>query len=402
VSAARKSVLVLLENIPVRDDHRVWPECVALRDDGYDVVVISPRRHGSRTTVEVIDGIEVHSFPLVPAEVGALGYLKEYGLAFWRVARLARRLGRKRRFDIVHACNPPDFLLVAAWPLKRRGARFVFDQHDLAPELYHSRFGKRGLLYRATVALERLTFRLADVVLSTNDSYRAVALDRGGKRPEDVFVVRNGPDLRRFLPNPDPSLKRGKPNLIAYVGEMGHQDGVDHALRALALVAQRRNDWHVIFAGDGPALASARELARELGLDDRVEFAGFVSDQMVMKIVSTADLCLAPEPKNAFNDASTMIKVAEYMALGRPLVAYDLTETKVTAGDAALYATDNEVQNFADCITRLLDDPDLRERMGAIGRARVEEALSWEQSERALLAAYAHALSRMDSGAPAR
>ena len=390
----RKSVLVLLENIPVRADHRVWPECVALRDAGYDVVVISPRRDGSRTTVDVVDGIEIHSFPLVPAEHGAVGYLKEYGLAFWRMSRLARRLGRERRFDVVHACNPPDFLLVAASPLKRRGARFIFDQHDLAPELYYSRFGKRGLLYRSLLALERVTFRLADVVLSTNDSYRRVALERGGKRPEDVFVVRNGPDLRRFLPNPDPSLKRGKPNLIAYVGEIGHQDGVDHALRALALVAKRRDDWRVIFAGDGPALASVRELAEELGLRDQVEFAGFVSDQMVMKIVSTADLCLAPEPKNAFNDASTMIKVAEYMALGRPLVAYDLTETKVTAGDAALYATDNDEWNFADCITRLLDDRELRERMGAIGRTRVEDALSWEQSERALLAAYAHALKK--------
>ena len=392
MSTQRKSVLVLLENVPVRGDHRVWPECVALRDDGYDVVVISPRRDGSRTTVDVVDGIEVHSFPLVPAEHGAASYLKEYAVAFWRMGRLARRLGRQRRFDIVHACNPPDFLLVAAWPLKRRGARFVFDQHDLAPELYYSRFGKRGPLYWSTLALERLTFRLADVVLSTNDSYRRVALDRGGKRPEDVFVVRNGPDLRHFRANPDPSLKRGKPNLIAYVGEIGHQDGVDHALRALALVAQQRNDWRVIFAGDGPALASVRELAEKLGLRDEVEFAGFVSDHMVMKIVSTADLCLAPEPKNAFNDASTMIKVAEYMALGRPLVAYDLTETKVTAGDAALYATDNDVRNFADCITRLLDDRELRDRMGEIGRARVEDALSWEQSERALLAAYAHAL----------
>ena len=390
-----KSVLILLENVPVRGDHRVWPECLALRNEGYDVVVVSPSRDGGgRTTVEVVDGIEIHSFPLQPADDGAMGYLKEYGLAFWRMSRLARRLGRDRRFDVVHACNPPDFLLPAALPLKRHGARFVFDQHDLAPELYYSRFGKRGLLYHSTLALERWTFRLANVVLSTNESYRRVALGRGRKRPEDVFVVRNGPDLRRFLPNPDPSLKRGKPHLIVYVGEIGHQDGVDHALRALALVAEQRRDWHMIFAGDGAALASARELTEELGLTDSVEFAGFVSDEMVMKIVSTADVCLAPEPKNSFNDASTMIKVAEYMALGRPLVAYDLTETKVTAGDAALYAGDNEVRNFADCIIRLFDDPELRQRMGAIGRARVEDGLSWEHSERALLAAYEHALCK--------
>jgi glycosyltransferase involved in cell wall biosynthesis len=395
VSTERKSVLILLENVPVRGDHRVWPECLTLRNAGYDVAVISPRRNGGgRTTVEVVDGIEIHSFPLQPADEGAIGYLKEYGLAFWRISGIARRLGKGRRFDVVHACNPPDFLLPAALPLKRRGTRFVFDQHDLAPELYYSRFGKRGLLYGSTVALERWTFRLADVVLSTNESYRRVALGRGRKRPEDVFVVRNGPDLRRFLPNPDPSLKRGKPHLIVYVGEIGHQDGVDHALRALALVAERRRDWHMIFAGAGSALAAARELTAELGLTDSVEFAGLVSDEMVMKLVSTADLCLAPEPKNSFNDASTMIKVAEYMALGRPIVAYDLTETKVTAGDAALYATDNQVRNFADCIGRLLDDPELRERMGTIGRARVEDGLSWEHSERALLAAYEHVLSK--------
>jgi glycosyltransferase involved in cell wall biosynthesis len=392
VSSQPKRVLVLLENLPVRGDHRVWPECVALRDAGYDVVAISPQRHGG-PSVEVVEGVEVHSFPLQAAEDGAVEYLREYWVAFWRIARLARRLGRVRRFDVVHACNPPDFLLLAALPLKRRGARFVFDQHDLAPELYYSRFRKRGLLYRSTLALERLTFRLADVVISTNDSYRRVALHRGRKRPEDVFVVRNGPDLRRFLPNPDPSLKRGKLHLIAYVGEIGHQDGVDHALRALALVAKERRDWHMIFAGAGAALASARELAEELGLNENVEFVGFVSDQTVMKIVSTADLCLAPEPKNAFNDASTMIKVAEYMALGSPLVAYDLVETRLTAGDAALYATDNDVSNYAACIATLLDDAELRGRMGSIGRARVEEALSWEHSERALLEAYAHALN---------
>jgi len=388
----RRTVLILLENVPVRGDHRVWPECLALKKAGYEVVVISPDRERSRGAVEVLDGIEIHSFPLQPAENGTLAYLKEYGLACWHIARLARRLARQRRIDLIQACNPPDFLLPSVWWLKRRGIRFVFDQHDLSPELYVERFERRGVFYRAAVALEWLTYRLADVVLSTNDSSRKVALTRGRKRPEDVFVVRNGPDLTRFVANPDPALKRGKTHLIAYVGEMGHQDGIDHALRALALVARQRRDWHAIFAGDGAALPGARTLVHELGIADEVEFPGFVSDEEVMRIISSSDVCLAPEPKNAFNDASTMIKIAEYMALSCPLVSYDLVESRVTAGDAALYATPNDVESFASRIEELLADPGLRERMGAIGRARVEDALSWAHSERALLGAYEHAL----------
>lgn len=387
-----RTVLVLVENIPVRGDHRVWPECLALREAGYEVVAISPRREKGEALVEREAGIEIHYFPLAAADDGMLAYVKEYGLAFWRARRLVRKLARQRRFDLVHACNPPDFFLLAARPLKRQRTRFIFDQHDLFPELFITRFGKRRAMVRLLLLLERLTYRQADVVLSTNESYRKIALTRGRKSPEDVFVVRNGPDLSRFRPNPDLSLKRGRPHLISFVGEMGFQDGVDQAVRALGLVARKRRDWHAIFAGHGPALEEARALTEELGIADSVEFPGFVSDETVMRIVSSSDLCLAPEPKNPFNDASTMIKIAEYMALSRPIVAYELTESKVTAGEAALYATPNRVESFAGRIEELLEDPELRIRMGEIGRSRVEEMFSWARSKESLLAAYDHAL----------
>ena len=306
-----------------------------------------------------------------------------------------RRLARGRPFDVVQACNPPDFLLLPAWPLKRRGARLVFDHHDLVPELYLSRFGgRRDVLYLITRALERLTFRLADVVIATNESYRRIALTRGRKRPEDVFVVRNGPDLARLRPtDPDPSLKRGRPHLLAYVGVIAPQDGVDHALRALAALHERRDDWRAVFVGDGDALEDMRRLADELGLCEAVEFAGWQGDEGVRRVLSSADVCLSPEPRSPLNDASTMIKVAEYMAMGTPVVCYDLVESRATAGDAALYAEPDDVHAFAAAIAELLDDPDRRAAMGAAGRARVEQTLAWEHSERVLLEAYERALS---------
>jgi glycosyltransferase involved in cell wall biosynthesis len=321
------------------------------------------------------------------------GYLREYGLALWRTRRLLKRITRSTPVDVLHACNPPDLFFLLARPLRRRGTRFVFDHHDLVPELYLSRFGRgRDLFYRLTLRLERKTFRLADVVLSTNESYRRIAIERGGKDPRDVFVVRNAPDLDRFTAGaPDTALKRGRPHLLAYLGVMGPQDGVDHALRALAALKERRTDWHAIFMGDGDVLPEMKRLAGELGLDEAVTFTGLVGDAEIVRVFSTADVCLAPDPKNPLNDASTMMKIAEYMAFARPIVSFDLAESRFTADEAALYAPPNDEQAFADFISALLDDPESRSRMGALGRRRVEEALSWERSEAALLAAYERA-----------
>jgi glycosyltransferase involved in cell wall biosynthesis len=398
-----RRVLFVSENAPVPSDRRVWNEARTLHAAGWEVVIVCAQGAGRHTApLEVIDGIEIHRFPLRPASGGPLGYAREYGQAMWRIRRLARRLGRTRRFDVVHACNPPDFLLLAALGLRRRGARFVFDHHDLVPELYQSKFGKGGPLHRVAVALERIPYRLADVVIATNGSYRRIALGRGRVAADTVFVVRNGPDLDRFCPaEPDPAWRRGRPHMLAYLGIMGPQDGLDHALEALGRLHARRDDWHAVFVGEGDMLDEMRALAERLGIAEHVEFAGWRYDDDIRTILSTADVCLAPDPPSPLNDVSTMIKIPEYMAMARPIVSYDLTESRVSAGDAALYATPGDVDGFAARIDELLGDAALRERMGALGRARVERELSWQHSEPALLAAYERALDTAAESAPA-
>lgn len=394
--AARRT-LILVENLSVPFDRRVWQESRALQRAGWEVVVVCPRGdERDRSAFEERDGVEIHRFPLEPSSGGAAGYAREYAVALWRVARSVRRLARARRFDVVHACNPPDLLLLAALPLKARGTRFLFDHHDLVPELYLSRFGRgRDAGYWGMRACERLSFALADVVVATNESYAEVARTRGGKAHDDVFVVRNAPDLARFAAaEPDPALKRGRRHLIAYAGMMGPQDGIDHALRALARLKARRGDWRAVFAGGGDVLPAMRALAGELGLEGDVEFSGILGDAELVRLLATADVCLAPEPKNPLNDVSTMIKIGEYMALGRPVVAYDLVEARASAGDAAVYASPNDEAAYAARIGELLDDPERRVALSRAGRARVEQSLRWERSEEALLAAYERAIAR--------
>jgi glycosyltransferase involved in cell wall biosynthesis len=391
-------ILILVENLSLPFDRRVWQESRALTEAGHEVTVICPR--GAKRDSEpyaCIEGVEIHRYALEPATGGPAGYVREYGTALWQSLRLAQRLDRERPFDVVQACNPPDLLFLVALPLKLRGARFVFDHHDLVPELFRSRFGAGGPLLWATELLERATFALADHVISTNESYRRVALRRGRKRPEQTTVVRSAPDLTRFVPlPPDESLRRGKRFLVCYLGVMGPQDGVDYALRALVSLRDDlgRADVQAAFLGHGDAWDDLVALARELGLDDCVEFTGRVSDEDVARYLSTADVCLAPDPKNPLNDVSTMNKIVEYMAMSRPLVSFDLVEARVSAGDAAAYATPNDEREFARLIAELLDDPERRMRMGALGRQRVEQELSWEHSRRNLLEAYDALLAR--------
>lgn len=372
-------------------DRRVWQECTTLRDAGWTVHVICPRGTKRDTEPEVeIDGVRIHRYPLRAATGGPAGYLREYGSALWHTARLARKVGP---VHVVHACNPPDLLFLPALRLKRLGARFIFDQHDLVPELYLSRFDRgEDLLYRAVCALERLTYRAADIVLATNESYRDVAIRRGGKRPEDVFVVRSAPAVERFQPvPPEQELKRGKPHLLCYLGVMGPQDGVDYALRALAKLRDElgRTDWHAVFVGSGDAFDAMVELSGRLGLSDQVQFTGRIPDADLVRYLSTADVCLSPDPRNPLNDVSTMNKVLEYMAMGRPIVSFDLREARVSAGEAAVYAPANDEAAFAALIELLLDDPEKRARMGKIGQERISGDLSWPNSQASLLAAYA-------------
>jgi glycosyltransferase involved in cell wall biosynthesis len=390
---SRARVLVLVENLSVPFDRRVWQESQALNRAGYQVVVICPRGYDrDRERHVVIDSIEIHRFDQTAAS-HALGYPREYSRAAWDMGRLIRRLAREKPFDVVHACNPPDFLLALARPLRRRGARFVFDHHDLVPELYRSRVGRRDPGYVLFRGLERLAFTLADVVVTTNESYRRVALERGNKDPERVFVVRNAPDPNRFPPiGPDATLKRGRAHLIAYLGLMGRQDGVDIAIRALAHLRDERDDWYAIFMGDGDILPDLRRQTAALALDERIDFTGRADDELIARVLSTADVCLSPEPPSPLNDVSTLTKVVEYMTMGCPIVAFDLSETRVSAGRAAVYAQDG-ASEYARCIAFLLDDPARRTEMARVGRERAHGALSWTVSERQLLAAYELALS---------
>jgi glycosyltransferase involved in cell wall biosynthesis len=389
-------VLVIVQNSSVPSDRRAWDEITALCDGGYHVTAICPvGQTRDELLFERRGGVDIHRFPQAPSSGGTMGYLREYAVALWNIRRLVRRAARERPFDVVHACNPPDLLLFAALSQKRRGARFVFDHHDLSPELYLARFSRgKDVLYRLSLLVEALNFRLSDVVLATNDSYKRIAIGRGRKRADDVFVVRSAPVLSQFVAVPaDPALKRGRPHLLTFIGEIAPQDGLEHALRALAILRGRRDDWHAVFAGEGPALEDMRRLSAELGIDENVEFAGWLLDPELRLLLSSSDICLVPDPKTKLSDASTLVKIAEYLAMARPVVAYDLTESRVTAGGAALYAEPGQPESFADAIEQLLDDPERRRRMGALGRQRVEQGLAWEHSALSLLAAYEHALN---------
>jgi glycosyltransferase involved in cell wall biosynthesis len=390
----RRHILILVENLSVPTDRRVWQESRALVEAGFKVTVICPAGlTRDRETECVIDGVRILRYPLRPAEGGLLGYIGEYALALWHTLRLAIKVRRAGRVDVVQACNPPDLLFLIALVLRPGGTRFVFDHHDLVPELFLSRFPDGGPMLRWLIRwAERLTFAAADAVISTNETYRRVAIDRGKMPPDRVAVVRNAPDLRRFIKRePDPSLRRGRAHLLAYVGVMGPQDGVDYALRAVRLLRDKvgRDDVHCIFMGAGDAFDAMVALSAELGITDIVEFTGWVQDdEFIQRCLSSADVCLAPDPMNPLNNASTMIKVAEYMAMGRPIVSFDLAETRVSAGDSAVYVPDNDEYEFALAIDALLKDPARRRRMGEVGRRRVEDKLSWEVSRQALVEFY--------------
>ncbi|MCW2685607.1 MAG: putative glycosyltransferase [Mycobacterium sp.] len=400
----KRHILILVENFSVPRDRRVWQESQALAGAGFKVTVICPT--GSDRDLEreaVIEGVRILRYPLRAASGGPLGYVREYTVALWHTLRLAMKVRREGRIDVVHACNPPDLLFLVALALRLGGTRFVFDHHDLVPELFLSRFPRGGrILYQLTRYLERLTFATADAVISTNESYRRVATERGKLSADRVVVVRNAPDLTRFTPRePDFSLRRGKPYLLAYLGVMGHADGLDYALRVLRLLRDEigRDDIHCILMGAGDAYDETVALSQQLGVADIVDFPGWVGDEFIQRCLSTADVCLAPDPLNAFNNVSTMMKVAEYMAMGRPIVSFDLHETRVSAGDAAVYVAANDARAFAKAIDTLLQDPERRRQMGELGRRRVEQELSWQVSRRALVRLYQQMLGEQLVGA---
>jgi len=387
-----KSILFLVENLPSPFDRRVWQEATTLAAAGYGVSIICPTGRGYEKRYEEIDGIAIHRYPLPVEASGALGYALEYSIALFWTFVLAWRVLLTRGFDAIHACNPPDlFFLVGAF-FKLLGKKFVFDHHDLNPELYEAKFGRRDFFWRLMKGLERLTFRTADVSIATNESYRRVAIERGGMDPAKVFVVRSGPSLERLrIVPPVESLKRGRRYLVGYVGVMGRQEGIDLLLEAarIAVKEMGRDDIHFGLVGGGTSLEEMKALARELGIADHVTFTGRVPDRDLLAMLNTADVCVNSDIANELNDKSTMNKIMEYMALGKPIVQFDLAEGRFSAQDASLYARRNDPRDLAAKLVALLDDPARREAMGTFGRRRVESELEWRYEAPKLLAAYA-------------
>jgi len=386
-----RRVLIIVENLPVPFDRRVWQEATTLREAGYEVSVICPAGKGYEKRFEIVEGVRIYRHPLPLEATGALGYALEYAAAFFWQSLLAWRVFLTRGFDVIHACNPPDTIFLVALPFKLFGRRFVFDHHDINPELYEAKFGRRDALYRLLCRLERLTFAVADVSLATNESYRRIALERGGMHSEDVFVVRSGPDLRRLrVQRPDERVKRGRRYLVGYVGVMGKQEGIDLLLQAVHHIVHVRGrmDVHFGLVGGGTELEAMRRYAAKLGIAEYVTFTGRVPDAELLAVLNAADVCVNPDVANDMNDKSTMNKIMEYMALGKPIVQFDLTEGRYSAQQASLYAAKNDPIDLAAKILELLDDPERRRRMGAYGRERVERVLAWEHEAPKLLAAY--------------
>lgn len=390
-SARPRRALILVENLPVPFDRRVWLESKALTEAGWQVSVICPKGPGWTKSYEEIDGVAIHRYDPPPPTRGVLSYMWEFLYCWMRTAWLSLKVARGRGFDVIHACNPPDtFFLLGAF-YKLFGKKFLFDQHDLSPEVYVSRFGKEGIWYRGLLMLERLTYATSDLVIATNESYRETAIRRGWVPADQVVVVRSGPESGRFVGMaPNPALKRGRPYLVAYLGVMAPQDGVDYLLKAAKCLLERRGARDVSFTliGSGDSYDDLVKLTKELALEDVVTFTGRIPDAEVEAILSTADVCVGPDPKNPLNDVSTMNKILEYMALGKPIVAFDLRETRYSAGEGALYAQPNEIDDLALKIEQLLRDPARRESMGAYNRERFKNGMSWDFSRVRLLEAY--------------
>ena len=393
-------VLIIVENLAVPFDRRVWSEAKTLAKAGCVVSVICPKGFDATRGYEFIDGVHIYRHSMPFEAKGASGYPLEYGWALLCEFLLSWKVFFRQGFDVIHACNPPDTIFLIGGFFKFLfGKMFVFDHHDINPELYISKFGRKDFFYRLLVTLERLTFRCADISLATNESYRAIALTRGAMPDANVFVVRSGPDLTRIQRLPaNPVLRRGRRYLVGYVGVMGAQEGIDLLLKAVKVIVEEhgRTDIHFGLVGGGPALEDMKVLARDLRVDDFVTFTGRASDHDLFEMLNTADVCVNPDKADEMNDKSTMNKIMEYMALAKPIVQFDLTEGRFSAADASLYAAHNDPQDLAAKILSLIDDPDRRAAMGAFGRRRVEQELAWEHEAPKLLAAYSALLQRHD------
>lgn len=387
-----RRVLIVVENLPVPLDRRVWLEATTLVSQGYQVSVICPTGRGWDKPYEEIEGVHIYRYPEPPeAHSGAKAYAIEYGLALKHMFRLAKLVRRERGFDVIHGCNPPDLVFLLAWRWRLAGVRYLFDHHDVCPELFEAKFGKKGLLYTVMLWWERLTFATASVSMATNESFKRIAVTRGGMDPQDVFVVRSAPKVEKFEIRPaNPAFKKGKSILMGYVGVIGQQEGMDLLVEAADHLIRKlgQTDVHFAIVGFGPHLEAVKADVAAHGLEDYFTFTGPLYGEDLLAVLNSCDIGVAPDPKNPMNDISTMNKVMEYMTLEKPSVQFDLTEGRASAGAASLYARANDPADFAAKLAELIADPEMRARMGKLGRERVLDRLSWGHSVPPLLAAY--------------
>ncbi len=390
-------ILIIVENLPVPFDRRVWLEANTLTGEGYKVSVISPRGKND-PKYEVLNGISLYRYPMPPPTKGFLSYLWEFTYCWLMTFFLSIKILFKEGFDVIHACNPPDTFFLLGAIYKLLGKKFVFDQHDLCPEVYQARFAaaKKSLLIKGLLLLEKLTYKTADLVIATNESYKKIAVERGKMKEEDIFVVRTGPDFQRFRRlKVEAALKRGRKYIVCYLGVMGPQDGVDYLLRSVKFITRTngRDDILFVLIGAGDSFSDLKKMTVALGVQKNVLFTGRIPDEELIRYLSTADVCVGPDPKNELNDKSTMNKIMEYMAMAKPVVSFDLKEARFSAQDAALYARPNDTEDFANKILELLKDEKRRQQMGEYGRKRIEQELAWSHTEKKLIKAYERVFS---------
>ncbi len=390
--AVRKSgILIIVENLPVPNDRRVWLEATTLQKAGYEVSIISITGTNATAKRETLEDINIYRYPAPPATSGTISFILEFVYCWVATLFLAIVIKARHGFKIIHACNPPETFWLIGWIFKPLGVKFVFDHHDLSPEMYASRFGKKGIAYRLLVLLEKFTFATADIVITTNETHKNVALTRGNMPEDRVFIVRSGPDHNRLSPSPPVAeIKRGHSYVIAYLGVLNPQDGVDSLVMIADIIVNlhHRSDILFIIMGSGDSLDELNQMATDLGIDEHVVFTGWADIDLINQVLGTSDICVDTMPKNSYSDGCTLNKVLEYMSAGKPIVAFDLVETRVSARDSALYVTPDNLAEFSDTLLALLADTKKRMEMAAIGRHRIETSLSWSHQSSNLLSAY--------------
>ncbi|EKQ56946.1 MULTISPECIES: glycosyltransferase family 4 protein [unclassified Clostridium] len=396
-----KKILIIVENLPVPFDTRVWQEAITLVSNGYTVSVICPKGKGYTKEEEVLEGVNIFRHDLPSEGNGLIGYVREYGSALWSEYKLAKKIYKEIGFHVIQGCNPPDNIFLIAKKFKKYGVKYVFDHHDICPELFYAKFKKYGLLYKSQLWLERQTYKHCDAAFVTNESYKKIAIERGKMDPKNIFVLRSGPKLDRLkIQPPKDEIKKGKKYMIGYLGVIGQQEGIEYLLKAVKYLRdiKGRNDIFCGIVGGGPHLENLKRMTIEMNLSDIVEFTGRVSDEILLDYLNTADVCVNPDEYNEMNDKSTMNKILEYMALGKPIVQFDLAEGRYSAKEASLYAKNNDPVDMANKIELLLNNKEMRSEMGAFGRKRVMEELSWDKTSKALINGYEYIFDNILGG----